>query len=45
MTTGSFTIILLGLVNSVILILAIVIYMKTKVLQAELEKISFRVRK
>ncbi len=43
MTTGSFTIILLGLVTIFILILAIVIYRKTKVLQAELEKISFSV--
>jgi hypothetical protein len=43
MTPGSFTIIILGLVNSVILILALVIYRKTKVLQAELEKISLSV--
>jgi len=41
MTPGSFTVIILVLINIIILILAIVIYRKTKVLQAELEKLHF----
>ena len=40
MTPDSFTIILFSLVNISILLLAIVMYRKTKALQAELEKIS-----
>lgn len=45
MTPDSFTVILFCLVNIGILLLAIVMYRKTKILQAELERIPVNVRK
>jgi hypothetical protein len=45
MTPGSFIIILFGLVNTGILLLALGIYLKIKALQDELEENLFHVRK
>jgi hypothetical protein len=44
MTPGSFTIILLCIANIGILLLAIGIYRKTKVLQVEMERLSLNLR-
>jgi len=45
MTPYSYIIILLGLVNTAILLFAIVLYRKTRYLQAELTKVSYEVWK